>query len=122
MNEPLIKATTFEVNGTTYNLAATPIAVICLDGSADAYLDAAMARDAMPNLRKISVEGYRGQARGALPSFTNVNNASIVTGCPPNVHGICGNYFLNPETGEEVMMNSSSYLRCGTILAAAANA
>jgi phosphonoacetate hydrolase len=121
MIEPRVKATTFEVNGTTYKLPTSPIAVICLDGSADAYLDAALARDAMPHLKKISVEGFRGQARSALPSFTNVNNASIVTGCPPEVHGICGNFFLNPDTGEEVMMNSASFLRCATIFSAAAN-
>ena len=60
--------------------------------------------------------------RGALPSFTNVNNASITTGMPPAVTGFGGNFFIEPETGEEVMMNSSKYLRCGTILAAAAKA
>ena len=58
--------------------------------------------------------------RGALPSFTNVNNSAIVTGMPPSVTGICGNFFLNPETGEEVMMNSPEFLRCPTILTAAA--
>jgi phosphonoacetate hydrolase len=51
-----------------------------------------------------------------------VNNASIVTGRPPEVHGICGNFFLNPDTGEEVMMNSASFLRSATIMSAAANA
>ena len=51
-----------------------------------------------------------------MPSFTNVNNAAITTGMPPEVTGISGNYFLDPETGEEVMMNSSKYLRCETIL------
>jgi phosphonoacetate hydrolase len=56
MSEHQIKATTFEVNGITYDLPAAPIVVICLDGSADAYLDAALARDAMPNLKKISVK------------------------------------------------------------------
>lgn len=61
-------------------------------------------------------------ARGALPSFTNVNNAAIVTGVPPAVTGICGNFFLNPDTGEEVMMNSPEYLRCPTILTTAAEA
>ena len=53
-----------------------------------------------------------------MPSFTNPNNLSIVTGVPPSVHGICGNYFFDPERGEEVMMNDPRYLRAGTILAA----
>ena len=59
-----------------------------------------------------------------IPSFTNPNNLSIVTGVPPSVHGICGNYFFDPEAnggkGAEVMMNDPAYLRAGTILAAAA--
>jgi phosphonoacetate hydrolase len=43
---------------------------------------------------------------------------SIVTGVPPSAHGICGNYFFDPERGEEVMMNDQRFLRVGTILAA----
>jgi phosphonoacetate hydrolase len=57
-----------------------------------------------------------------LHSFTNVNNSSIVTGVPPSVHGIGGNFFYDTATGQEVMMNSAKYLRAETILAAAANA
>ena len=60
--------------------------------------------------------------RGALPSFTNVNNSAIVTGMPPSVTGICGNFFLDPDTGEEVMMNSPEFRRCDTLLNAAADA
>ena len=41
---------------------------------------------------------------------------------PPAVTGLSGNFFLDPVTGEEVMMNSASFLRCDTILAAAAQA
>jgi phosphonoacetate hydrolase len=57
-----------------------------------------------------------------VPSFTNPNNLSIVTGVPPSVHGICGNYFWDREAGAEVMMNDPKYLRCDTILAAFAEA
>ena len=96
--------------------------VICLDGSADEYLDAAMARGAMPTLQRMSAQGYRGFARGAMPSFTNVNNASIVTGVPPSIHGIGGNFFFDTTTGEEVMMNSAKFLRADTIFPAAGRA
>jgi phosphonoacetate hydrolase len=118
----LFSETTFNNNGITYKPKAAPIVAICLDGSADEYLDIAMAHDRMPNLKKMTVTGYRGMARGALPSFTNVNNASIVTGVTPAVHGISGNFFYDDSKNEEVMMNSSAYLRTNTILAAAANA
>lgn len=112
----------FVVNDRTYDPPSHPLVVICLDGSADEYFDAALDRGRMPHLQEIARSGYRGLARGALPSFTNVNNAAIVTGVPPSITGISGNYFLDPETGREVMMNDASYLRCPTILAAAARA
>lgn len=117
-----IHTNSFSANGRIYKPANRPIVTICLDGSADEYIDAALARGLMPTLQRMSIVGYRGMARGALPSFTNVNNASIVTGLSPAAHGISGNYFYDRESGEEVMMNSAKYLRSETILAAAARA
>lgn len=105
----------FTVNHRTYNPPARPVVVICLDGSADEYLDCAATRGLMPNLAKMSVNGWRGFARAAMPTFTNVNNSSIVTGQPPSVHGIGGNFFFDTASGEEVMMNSSKFLRVDTI-------
>jgi phosphonoacetate hydrolase len=117
-----ISTNSFSVNGRTYQPAAKPIAVICMDGSADEYFDIAMAQDRMPNLKSITTKGYRGMVRSALPSFTNVNNSSIVTGVSPAVHGINGNFFYDTAKDCEVMMNSAEYLRAETIPAAAANA
>jgi phosphonoacetate hydrolase len=117
-----VSTTPFTANGIGYHPTASPVVVICMDGSADEYLDAALLHDRMPNLKHMARVGYRGMARSALPSFTNVNNASIVTGVSPAVHGICGNYFYDADRKEEVMMNSARYLRCETILAAAAGA
>lgn len=112
----------FKANGIVFTPASKPLVVICMDGSADEYLDATLLHDRMPNLKAMALQGYRGMARGALPSFTNVNNSSIVTGVPPAVHGISGNFFYDEAKDQEVMMNSSEYLRTDTILAAAANA
>jgi phosphonoacetate hydrolase len=112
----------FTVNQRVYRLPDRPVVVICLDGSADDYLDAALARGRMPNLQKMSVNGYRGFARGAMPSFTNVNNSSIVTGVPPSVHGIGGNFFYDTGTDQEVMMNSARFLRAETIFPGAQRA
>jgi len=110
------------VNGLTFHLPNRPIAVICIDGCGDEYLSTSIAQGRMPNVEKMALKGYRGMVRGALPSFTNVNNCAIVTGTPPSKTGIAGNYILDPETGEEVMTNSSKFLKNETILAAAANA
>src|SRR5690349_5164347 len=112
----------FKVNQRSYRLPARPVVVICLDGSADEYLDAALARGRMPNLQTMAVSGYRGLARGAMPSFTNVNNSSIVTGVPPSVHGIGGNFFYDTAADQEVMMNSAKFLRAPTIFPAAQRA
>jgi len=112
----------FTVNDRTYSPPQRPVVVICLDGSADEYLDATMARGRMPHLQRLAVHGYRGFARGAMPSFTNVNNSSIVTGVPPSIHGIGGNFFYDTASGREVMMNSASFLRAETIFPAAQKA
>ncbi len=51
-----------------------------------------------------------------IPTVTNINNASILTGEFPEVHGIVGNYYYDKKTGTEKQMNSSSILKCKTLL------
>jgi len=89
--------------------------VICLDGSQKEYLDEASKINLMPNLDRIIKKGEYLIAHSAIPSFTNPNNISIVTGQPSSVHGICGNFFYTPSTGVEVMMNDPRFLRAPTI-------
>ena len=108
-------SSSFSVNERTYAPPARPVVVICLDGTSDEYLDAAITRGRMPHLQRFALGGWRGLARAAMPTFTNVNNSCLVTGVPPSRHGIGGNFFLDPETGQEVMMNSARFLRCDTI-------
>jgi len=104
-----------ETNGRRYEAPATCAIVICLDGCEPAYLDEAIGRGLMPNLERIRQNGTSRIAHSVIPSFTNPNNMSIATGRPPAVHGICGNYLFEPETGEEVMMNDVRFLRAPTI-------
>lgn len=122
MNRFPVATKPFSVNGIQFRPEAKPIVVVCIDGSANEYLDTTLFHDRLPNFKKMGRNGYWGMARGALPSFTNVNNSSIVTGLSPAVHGINGNFFYDEATGQEVMMNSAAYLRAETILAAAADA
>src|SRR3984957_299326 len=111
------------VNGRTYRWMDRPLIVVCVDGCQYEYITAAVAAGAAPFLGKLLAgAGSRFTADCVMPSFTNPNNLSIVTGVPPSVHGICGNYFFDPERGEEVMMNDPRHLRVGTILAAFSNA
>jgi len=106
------------VNGRTYKWMAGPIVVVCVDGCEPDYLTQAANSGAAPYLARIMVKGANLLADCIVPSFTNPNNLSIVTGVPPSVHGICGNYFYDREQNAEVMMNDPKYLRTGTILAA----
>jgi phosphonoacetate hydrolase len=108
------------VNGRRYRRPVRPLVVVCVDGCEPAYLDEAIAAGVMPFMAQARATGTYHLADCVMPSFTNPNNLSIVTGAPPSVHGICGNYFYDPEAGVEVMMNDPKYLRAGTILAALA--
>lgn len=110
---------TISLNQNSYTLPNIPVVVICADGWANEYVSLGFAHGELPNLARLATDGYYGLARGALPSFTNVNNCSIVTGTPPSETGIGGNYIIDPESGEELMTNSSRFLRNDTILAAA---
>ena len=107
------------VNGRIYRWMDRPLVVVCVDGCQYEYITAAVAAGSAPYLgRLLAGAGTNFMADCVMPSFTNPNNLSIVTGVPPSVHGICGNYFFDPERGEEVMMNDPRHLRAGTILAA----
>jgi phosphonoacetate hydrolase len=110
------------VNGRSYRRPTRALVVVCVDGCEPAYLDDAMAAGVMPFLTGVRAAGTYRLADCVMPSFTNPNNLSIVTGAPPAVHGICGNYFYDPDAAVEVMMNDPKYLRADTILAALAGA
>jgi phosphonoacetate hydrolase len=113
----------FSVNGRSYAFSDAPVVVICIDGSEPAYHEEAIAAGRMPWLKEIvASRGTSWAAHCVVPTLTNPNNMSIATGRPPAVHGICGNYILDPESGEEVLMNDPKFLRAPTIFAAAAAA
>ena len=102
-------------NDRAYPWPKTCAIAICLDGCEPAYLDAAITAGLMPTLAHMRQTGTDRLAHSVIPSFTNPNNLSIATGRPPIVHGICGNYLYEPETGQEVMMNDVRFLRAPTI-------
>lgn len=111
-----------DVNGRRYALPRQPTVVVCVDGCEPDYLAQAVAGGAMPWLKRTLDKGTALFADCVVPSFTNPNNLSIVTGVPPSVHGICGNYLYDVESGTEVMMNDPKWLRAPTILSALADA
>ena len=110
------------VNGRAYAHPDRPVVVICLDGSEPGYIEAAIEAGVAPNLDRILKTGTNRTALSVVPTFTNPNNLSIVTGRPPAVHGISGNFFYDREAGVEVMMNDAKFLRVPTIFATAQQA
>ncbi|MBM3548504.1 MAG: phosphonoacetate hydrolase [Alphaproteobacteria bacterium] len=106
------------VNGRSYKDPKQPVVVVCVDGSEPGYIERAAEAGDAPYLARILKEGTNRLADCVVPSFTNPNNLSIVTGVPPAVHGICGNYFFDPEIQAEVMMNDPKHLRVQTIFKA----
>ncbi len=110
------------VNSRTYKLPTAPTVVVCVDGCEPDYLAQAVATGKMPWLKQALALGQGLVADCVVPSFTNPNNLSIVTGAPPSVHGICGNYLYDMATNTEVMMNDPKWLRAPTLLAALADA
>ena len=117
-----MSATHVDVNGRRYRMPGRPLVVVCVDGCEPEYLTQAIAAGRAPFLASLRERGTCLTAECVVPSFTNPNNLSIVTGAPPSVHGICGNYFWDRDAQAEVMMNDPKYLRAGTILAALADA
>jgi len=114
--------TMVQVNGRSYALARTPTVVVCVDGCEPDYIAQAVAGGHMPTVKRWLAQGTALVADCVVPSFTNPNNLSIVTGAPPSVHGICGNFLYDAETNAEVMMNDPKWLRAPTLLAALADA
>src|SRR5271165_5350644 len=106
-----------ELNGRRYRKPQRPTVVICVDGCDPEYLDRGIPEGVFPTIGSFRRDGYLGTADAAMPTFTNPNNVSIVTGAPPSVHGIAGNYYLDRATGREVMITDASLLRSETILA-----
>jgi phosphonoacetate hydrolase len=118
MNEGFDRIGGVEVNGRRYRLPTEPVVVVCVDGSEPGYIEKAVEAGSAPFFGRMLKSGTNALAECVVPSFTNPNNLSIVTGVPPRVHGICGNFFYDREANAEVMMNDPKFLRVGTIFKA----
>ena len=71
------------VNGRSYALPTSPTVVVCVDGCEPDYIAQAVAHGRMPWLKAVLATGTALIADCVIPSFTNPNNLSIVTGAPP---------------------------------------
>lgn len=113
---------TVQLNDVTYRWPLHPTVVVCIDGGDPAYLEQGLRDGIIPHIARFMQEGFSAIADGTVPSFTCPNNMSIITGAPPAVHGISGNYYLDVDTREAVVMTGPELLRSRTILAEFADA
>ncbi len=107
-----------QVNGRRYRWPKAPTVVVCIDGSEPGYIERAIEQGLAPHLDRLMRTGANLLAKSVIPSFTNPNNISIITGAPPAVHGLAGHYFYDRDAGVEVMMNDVRFMRADTILKA----
>lgn len=105
-------------NGRAYGFPKAPTVVVCLDGSEPGYIEETINAGRAPTFARFMRDGANLLADSVIPSFTNPNNLSIITGRPPAVHGIAGNFFWDATARTEVMMNDPKFLRAPTILKA----
>jgi len=105
------------LNGVRYRWPSRPVVVVCIDGGDPAYFERGVRDGIIPNVARFMKQGFAAVADGDVPSFTCPNNMSIATGSPPSVHGISGNFYLDPDTDEAVVMTGPELLRSITIMA-----
>ena len=86
--------------------------IIVIDGCAPEYL----SRENTPNLYRIAEDGFFKFVKSAVPSVTNVNHATILTGKFPCNHGVVGNYFYDRKTGAQGFIESSDFIKIETFL------
>jgi phosphonoacetate hydrolase len=111
--------TRFTVNGRSYNVPDRPVLAICADGWDPAYVEDALARQLMPRLATaLAAGGIWTEGRAQVPTFTNPNNVTIVTGVSAAENGIAGNHYRSAD-GSEVQVTDPSFLRAETIHAGA---
>jgi phosphonoacetate hydrolase len=85
--------------------------IIMMDGFGETYY----RNSDMPNLNKMEKEGIFKVVPSIMPAVTNVNNVAIATGELPDKHGITGNVFVNPKTGQEEFIEDPDLIIVPTI-------
>ena len=87
------------------------IIVICIDGWDAEYLDYRK----MDFIETNKNNGFTKIVNSMMPSVTNVNNISILTGQYPSKHGICSNYNYSMKTNQGVYLEENKYIQSETI-------
>ena len=91
--------------------ARRKILIVLIDGFGPEYVH----KSDMPNLKRLSREGAFKIGLDVIPSVTNVNNTSLVTGSFPKDHGVTTNFYYDPKTKKGIEMESADFVLKPTI-------
>ena len=108
---------TLTINDIEYHRPTQSVVVVGIDGCDPTYIEQGLEDGIIPNIERMIGQGFHCIADSVVPSYTNPNNVSMITGSPPSVHGISANFFIDPETGEGVPMTDPKYIWVPSILA-----
>ena len=83
---------------------------ICIDGWDYEYLD--YHKMEFISLKK---ESFAKHVKGMMPSVTNVNNLSIISGDYPSKHEICSNYKYSKNLNQGTYVEDNKFVKSRTI-------
>lgn len=92
------------------------VIILMIDGFGEEYY----RNSQMPTLNAMEKTGIYKVVPSLMPSVTNLNNASIITGELPEKNGITGNSYVDPKTGLEEFMEEDRLLLSPTLFERAA--
>ena len=114
----MVTGRAFAANDRLYEVPSEPVLAVCVDGWDPEYVEDALARGLVPRIAELVSDGAYVLGHAQVPTFTNPNNVAIVSGVSAARNGIAGNHYRD-ASGEEVQVTDPSFLRAGTIHAAA---
>ena len=84
------------------------VLILVIDGCAPEYITPEFA----PNIHRLAKQyGFVKTVKAVVPTVTNVNHASILSGKFPSETGMVGNYYYNPITGEEGYIEEKGFMK-----------
>ena len=91
------------------------VLILVIDGCAPEYITPQLA----PKIHRLAEQyGFAKTVKAVVPTVTNVNHASILSGQFPAVTGMVGNYYYDPATGEEGFIEEKNFMKAETLLQA----
>lgn len=89
------------------------VMILVIDGCNPKYITEKTAPALFSAAKK---SGFAKTVECAMPSVTNVNHACILSGRWPEDTKVIGNYYYDPETGDEGFIEERGYMKAETIL------